>query len=382
LDGKAQNFGMKHICHIIPSLDPESGGPAQAIHHFINATAHLHKHEIFTTNEGISSIETELSVRKKSKAEISFFNYSGTHSYKWSGELWQHLKRNANQIHLMHIHAGFSFISMLTARFCRKNNIPYIYRPLGVFSEYSLSQGNQIMKKTFLPLEIKNLAGACAVHVTSHQEKRDIEALGISGEIISVIPIPLNVSENLQENTKPHHPVRLGFLSRIHPKKNIETLLEACGEFRYGDFVLKMAGNGNQDYIQKLKEQSEQIGISVDWTGFINKEKKTAFWEDIDWLILPSLHENYGIVVAEALSKGVPVIISDQVEICDLFNGDEVGFITGTDSASLVTALEKVLLMKSGDYLQLSKTAFNWSKSTVSYSAVETQLNALYQHCD
>jgi glycosyltransferase involved in cell wall biosynthesis len=373
---------MKHICHVIPSLDPESGGPAQAIHHFINATAHLHKHEIFTTNEGISSIEAELSIRKKSKAEISFFNYSGTHSYKWSGELWQHLKRSANQIHLMHIHAGFSFISMLTARYCRKNNIPYIYRPLGVFSDYSLSQGNQILKKVFFPLEIKNLGGACAVHVTSNQEKRDIEALGIPEENISVIPIPLNISDKSFETHIPHKPVQLGFLSRLHPKKNIETLLAACSEFRYGDFVLKMAGNGEPDYIQELKNKSDQIGISVEWIGFLNEEHKTTFWEEIDWLVLPSLHENYGIVVAEALSRGKPVIISDQVEIGDFFRDEEVGFITGTDSASLVSALEKALRMDQADYQQISKSAFNWSKSTVSYPAVETQLNGLYQHCD
>lgn len=373
---------MKHICHVIPSLDPKSGGPAQAIHHFVNATAKLHKHEILTTLEGISSIEDELTIRKKSKAEISFFKFRGTHSFKWSTELWEHLKRNADHIHVMHIHAGFSLISMLTARFCRKNNIPYIYRPLGVFSDYSLSQGNQLLKKIFLPLEINNLAGACAVHVTSHQEKRDSEVLGISEEKISVIPIPLNTPEEISDNQKPHQPLHLGFLSRIHPKKNIETLLAACGEFRYGDFVLKMAGDGDQEYVQKLKNQSEQIGISVEWLGFMNEEEKETFWKEIDWLVLPSLHENYGIVVAEALSRGVPVIISDQVEIGDFFKNEEVGFITGTDSASLVSALENVLRMNPADYKQISKRAFNWSKSTVSYRAVETQLNDLYQHCD
>lgn len=373
---------MKQICHVIPSLDPESGGPAQAIHHFINATASHHKHEILTTLEGIASVEDELRVRKRSHADISFFSYFGKHSFKWSAGLWKTLKRNADHIHLMHIHAGFSMISMAAARFCRINNIPYIYRPLGVFSEYSLSQGNQLLKKAFLPFEIQNLKGASAVHVTSFKEKSDIERLGVASDQIKVIPIPLNIDEDEEKKRMLHSPVKLGFLSRIHPKKNIETLFEACGEFRYGEMELVIAGSGEADYVEKLKQQSEQIGISVYWIGFVEDDQKAEFWDSIDYLVLPSLHENYGIVVAEALSKAIPVLISDQVEIGDFFKDEEMGFICTTEMASLLEGLRRIERLTPQDYQQLSKRAFNWSKSTVSYHAVENQLNTLYQHCD
>lgn len=97
------------------------------------------------------------------------------------------------------------------------------------------------------------------------------------------------------------------FLSRIHPKKGIELLIEAWRNTNTHDWTLEIAGNGDANYIEKLMESAQDLK-NVTFVGAKYGETKWDFLRSADVMVLPTHSENFGIVVAESLVVGVPVI--------------------------------------------------------------------------
>ena len=98
------------------------------------------------------------------------------------------------------------------------------------------------------------------------------------------------------------------FMSRIHPKKGLEILIEALVDVK--GLKLKIAGDGEADYVQSLKTLVSSKGLTerVTFTGPIYGEEKWRMIRDADVVVLPSYSENFGLIVAEALASGTPVM--------------------------------------------------------------------------
>jgi glycosyltransferase involved in cell wall biosynthesis len=75
----------------------------------------------------------------------------------------------------------------------------------------------------------------------------------------------------------------------------------------------------------------------------LSGRQRLAALKDCELLALPSCHENFGIVVAEAMAAGVPVLVSDQVGLHDEVTRWEAGAVTSLDVAEISAALEKWL---------------------------------------
>ena len=108
---------------------------------------------------------------------------------------------------------------------------------------------------------------------------------------------------------------RLLFISRLHPKKGIDLLLHAfAGLAKEGgplvDYMLQIAGEGDSSYLEDLKRLAVRLGLDgrVEWLGGVYAERKWALLREADLLVLPTYSENFGIVVAEALASGTPVL--------------------------------------------------------------------------
>lgn len=129
---------------------------------------------------------------------------------------------------------------------------------------------------------------------------------------LAVIPNGVAVPEALS-HTPGNGVLRLLYIGRLHPIKGIENLLRACRILndRYGcGWVLTIAGAGDPVYAKSLRELTAGLGVGdrVTFTGEVTGEAKRKLFQDSDLLILPSFSENFGLVVAEALAHGVPVV--------------------------------------------------------------------------
>ncbi len=133
------------------------------------------------------------------------------------------------------------------------------------------------------------------------------------------------------------------FISRIHPKKGCDTLLRAYAATRdaLGDIDLVMAGPDQTGWREKLEAMAQDLGIAdrVHWTGMISGAAKWGALRSADAFVLPSHGENFGIVVAEAMACGTPVIISDRVNLHDVVQSADAGLVSAHDLDSTIGAL-------------------------------------------
>jgi len=137
-------------------------------------------------------------------------------------------------------------------------------------------------------------------HILKYKWHKDVAIVKNGIDVEAIVP-----------KTEYKEPKHLLFMSRIHPKKGLEMLIEALGEMPIGySFHLKIAGTGDEAYIAKLQEQIESIGLeyNIKFVGPVYGEEKWQMLRDADVVILPSYSENYGLIVAEALASGTPVI--------------------------------------------------------------------------
>lgn len=102
------------------------------------------------------------------------------------------------------------------------------------------------------------------------------------------------------------------FLSRVHVKKGINFLIEAVAALKdeLDGYVVKIAGPGEESYINELKELAKRLRVDdrVEFVGSVFGDRKFDLYREADVFVLPTHSENFGIVVTEALACGTPVI--------------------------------------------------------------------------
>ena len=106
------------------------------------------------------------------------------------------------------------------------------------------------------------------------------------------------------------------FLSRLSPQKGLDVLIPGFARVK-DDGMLVLAGPDYDNYGHSVREWVEQNRLQdrVIFTGMLHGAERVQAFRDADLFVLPSHHENFGIVVAEAMAAGTPVIISREVNI-------------------------------------------------------------------
>jgi glycosyltransferase involved in cell wall biosynthesis len=143
------------------------------------------------------------------------------------------------------------------------------------------------------------------------------------------------------------------FLGRVHVKKGPDLLFRALAAVlermpteltRHVKLV--MAGPDEHLYGREMKKLAGELGLSerITWTGMVSGDLKWGAFHTAEAFILPSHQENFGIAVAEAMACGVPVLISDQVNIWREICSDAAGFVDNDDLAGTINLIERWLL--------------------------------------
>jgi glycosyltransferase involved in cell wall biosynthesis len=136
------------------------------------------------------------------------------------------------------------------------------------------------------------------------------------------------------------------FLGRLHPGKGMEYLIPALQHPALHGAVLVAVGPDSEGFRGVLEKAAERHGVMdrVVFTGLLRGKERIAALADADVFALPSEHENFGIVVVEALACGTPVVISDGVAIHDEITAAGVGSVVPVgDSQGLARELARWL---------------------------------------
>jgi len=308
--------------------------------------------------------------------------------YKVSFGLTRWLRENVAKFDLVHVHALFSFSSTMAARIARKNNVPYIVRPLGVLNQWGIRNRRRLPKLVSLRLiELPILLNSAAIHFTSEAEREEAALLDarLAKHESVVIPLPVKpVAKGDPERFLDRYPKLRGrkiilFLSRIDRKKGIELLFDAFAMVRQKnkDVALIIAGEGEESYVRELQEHARRVlettgpqttgprttdrqqkvsgqwsvvsgqGASeVIWTGHLSGEMKVAALAAADVFVLPSASENFGIAAAESLAADVPTIVSEEVALSSDIRKYDAGVVVKRDVQQLAGAIGDLLSNK------------------------------------
>ena len=382
------------VLHVIPSISPLRGGPSKAVLEMVAALRQRGvEASILTTNDhgpGVDlSLPTGQWIDHQGLPLIAFPRWSPSmralREFAYSPDLVRWLKCHLHTYDLLHVHAIFSFPSTWAMREARHAGVPYLVRTIGQLSPWSLAQSRSRKLWMLRLIEQRNLNGAASLHFTSEAERDEVAALGL---LPPALVLPLGVKLNNRTSRvaeegsdRTDRITRFLFLSRLHPKKQLDRLLEGLALLHQqrpeAAWELRIAGQGEPAYERQLKDQAESLGLGqrCRWLGQVEGECKEQEFADADWLVLPSAAENFGIAVVEALAAGTPAILSPEVAVSELVAKAGAGLICGSSPRELAQTLAAAL---GGPSSATREAARNLAEQRLAWPAIATALETRY----
>jgi glycosyltransferase involved in cell wall biosynthesis len=233
-------------------------------------------------------------------------------------------------------------------------------------------------------IERRNLQKAAALHFTTTAERDEAAALGLSSPSL-VLPLGVRCPHPAaypRADRDGSLPVRFLFLSRLHPKKQLENLLDALALLQRqrpaASWELTIAGDGEPRYVASLQERARACGIQgrCRWLGFVEGAAKWQALERADWYVLPSAAENFGIAAVEALAAGTPVILSPEVAVAAEVGRTGAGLVSASDPKALTLTLADALR---GPSVSMRAAALNLAQSDFSWDTIALRLRDAYR---
>jgi glycosyltransferase involved in cell wall biosynthesis len=314
------------ILQVVRSVDRRLGGPVEAVKN-LGLAARLHGSEF-----SVAALDQPGAPCLRDFPLPVYALGRGPFGYGFSSRFVSWLRENAPKYDVVVVNGIWQYQSLAVWQALHRAKTPYIVFPHGMLDpwfkrKYPLKH----MKKwLYWPwAEYRVLRDAAGVFFTCNQERISARAsfwlYKAKEEVISLgIASPAGESAGQISSFFERYPDLRGkrlalFMSRIHPKKGCDLVIGSFAQVLAADrdWRLVLAGPNQVGWRQNLEALAGRLNIShrITWTGMLEGDVKWGALRASEMLVLPSHQENFGIVVAEALACGTPVLISDQVNI-------------------------------------------------------------------
>lgn len=338
------------LLHCIHSVNPAGGGPIEGVKQLsLVTTAAGHPAEVASLDDPAAPWLATCPVPLHALGP-------GRLKYGWSPRFVPWLRAQRHRFDAVIVNGLWQYHAVGVRRALRAGGPPYFVQPHGMLDPwfrraYPLKH---FKKRLYWPwADYRVLRDAAAVLFTSEEERRRaresftpyrcterVVGYGTPGP-------PPGDPEPARRHFAARWPETAGkrcllHLGRLHPKKGTDLVLRAFAARRAaapaaerGAWHLIVAGPAEGAYGRDLPALARQLGLEggVTWTGPVADGLKWGAFHQAEALVLPSHQENFGVVVAESLACGRPVLISDQVNIWREIAADGAGFVDTDDCA-------------------------------------------------
>ena len=322
---------MTAILHVLSSLDQRDGGPVRAV---LDLSTEGFQRGIHAEVIGVGKIA--IPDNPFPPEYLHTVSESFPKIYRYSKDLRHWLRRNISRFQGVVIHGMWQYPQWAAAQECIRQGVRYACFPHGMLDRWPVyGQGRWKAVKKVLYWrwrERRIFDHASGVLFTANREMESAaEVFDLRSQRLLLIPYGVrpavdNVSKPRNaELIQPENRKVALFLSRIHPKKNIDFLLRAWMKADLpANWHLVIAGDGEASYVENLKTLSHdfQLDDQVHFVGHVAGDDKFYLLNRADWFLLPSSQENFGIAVLEAVQARCAVAISDQVYLADYLRSD------------------------------------------------------------
>ena len=361
------------VLHYIPSIDRASGGVGAYMQLLAKELGKLTELHVVTHHS-----ENELTL------ENCIVHYIGTGWMPWSStkKRFYDLLASVNP-DVFHSNCCWLPLSAYTAMWAKTKGYKVVYTPHGMLEPWILSRNYYLKKKPAIFLfQKKGIAVADVVHLTAESEKRNFLQLGWNLSTC-VVPNCVDIQE-IDTQIRKVNVIRkktILFLSRIHVKKGLEFLIEAVAILKeqLKGWVIKIAGEGDDGYVEKLRGMAKDLGVAdmIQFVGGVYGEKKWELYGAASLFVLPTHSENFGIVVAEALACGIPVITTKGTPWEDLVTS-HCGWWTEIGTQPSVEALKEFLSKTDTELSKMGDNGRQLVRERYSSSAIARQFLKMY----
>ena len=300
---------------------------------------------------------------------------------RFSYLFYKYLSKEIAKFDLIVIHSIYKFHSTIASIYSKKFNVPYVIRPHGSLDPFLIYNGKTILKKIFISIfEKRNFKNASAIQFSCELERENAQKFISCWK--NTLIIPEGIKNNFYNKRKvflKKNTLNILFLGRIHKKKGIELLIEALGKIKSKvNFHFTLVGSGDKSYEDYIFQMIDENNLSnfCTITGYISTSMKQKIYEKTDLFILPSYGENFGIAVVEAMSFGIPVLVTNKVGIYNSIVKYKAGIVTNNNVNEII---ESIILLNNKKRLQfLSSNALKLVNKKYTLAKMGKLLNKKY----
>lgn len=318
------------ILHVVPTYLPATryGGPIYAVHGLCRAlAARGHEVSVFTTNvDGPrdSNVPLDRAVDLDG-VRVRYFHSELRRLYV-SRDMRTALLKESSAFDVVHLHSVFLWPTDAAARAARRAGVPYVVSPRGMLVPELIAERSAFAKRAWLQVfERRTFEHAAGVHVTSQREEDDARRVGIP------LPHPFVVPNGIDPVPRPAVPRderTVLYFGRVSWKKRIHLLINVLPQLP--EIRLVIAGNDDEGLTPQLQDRARTIGVSdrVTFAGAIDASAKWELLARAAILAMPSISENFGNVILEAMMMETPVVLSEGVGLADDVRNSGAGIVT------------------------------------------------------
>ncbi len=353
------------ILQCVGDIDPALGGSVEAARQLSHALHSLgHNAELLTARrpkpEWIAAW----------KGAVHCVGPAATR-YLYSPHLAGWMAGHAGRFDAIIIHGLWRYTSVGTWRALRRRDIPYFVFAHGMLDPYfkSAFRWKHVQKKLcWMAVESRVVRDATGVLFTCEEERlrarQTFRPYKCRERVVGLgIANPSGEAEAQKKAFLDAYPQLAGkrmilFLGRIHPKKGCDLLIEAFARVAHRDPLLRLVIAGPDECGWRAELEKLATTDRIVFTGPLYGDLKWGALRSADVMALPSHIENFGITVAEALACGVPVLISNGVNIWREIEADGAGLVARADVEGVTSLLEQWLALPETERQQMGERAF------------------------
>jgi glycosyltransferase involved in cell wall biosynthesis len=280
---------------------------------------------------------------------------------------------------VLHDHGIWHLHNIVSTNFALRRRLPYVVSTHGMLEPWALA--HKSMRKTLARrlYQDRILRNAKCLIASSDMELEGLRRAGCKNPI-GILPIGIDCDIPVRPPRQPISPNVALFLSRIHPKKGLKYAIEAWHVLRPKNWRLNIVGPSESGHREELQELVNAYGLQRDisFHGAVSGGEKYQCFFDADIFLLPTHSENFGIVVAEALACGLPVLTTVGTPWRDLIPKN-CGWYIDIGTAPLVAALREIFEIKSADLRHMGEMGRQWMLQDFQWQQIGSQYIALYE---
>lgn len=360
--------------HVVPRLIAESSGPSHTVPHLCRSL----------TDSGVAvelHVLEPLPVRELPYPATAYptTRLPGAYRLGVSPRMAAALEQAAHAADILHTHSLWMMPNIYPGRVARRSRCKLVISPRGTLEPWAWRRSRWRKALIWYLGQARTLRAADLFHATARSEYEAIRARGFTQQV-ALIPNGVHIPERRSRGSVEAKRSLL-FLSRIHPKKQVDLLLRVWRRLEpaFPDWHLTVAGPLGNPYARAMENLAPELGgTRVTFPGELHASVKLEALGAADLFVLPTRSENFGLAIAEALASGVPVITTHGAPWAGLVSHG-CGWWIPDSEVEIEQTLQHAMSRSRAELRAMGARGRAWMQQSFSWHQVGAQMATTYR---